>query len=184
MSAARLHTVPTGGTTVRIVGLIFVLSGFAISGRKIVKEVMAFPGRLIYSIEEGLSFTQKTTLSGATISGETQNPKPMQKLRDLISTAVPVIFTGNWEKVNSEGWRWAENMAASATIRGRDTILKYQKEYGVNNVALGHPWSPRQFKPSPNPEQFGIYVRDLEDAMATFTTELDEWWTTLNGEKT
>lgn len=179
MSAAKLRTAPTGGTTACIVGLILLVSGFVINGKKIVKEVVAFPGRLIYSIEVGLSpkpQKEKITSNGATISGETQNPKPMQRLRDLISTDAPVIFTGNWEKVNSEGWRWAENMPVSATIRGRDTIMKYQKEYGRDNVALGHPWSPRQFKPSPNPQQFGIYVKDLEAAMTTFSTEFDEWW--------
>lgn len=179
MNAAKLHTVPTGGTAARIVGVILLISGFAISGKRIVKEIVKWPGRLIYSTEEGLLYEppkEKTTSSGATINEEIQNPKPMQRLRDLISTDAPVIFTGNWNKVNLEGWRWAENIPVSATIRGSDTILKYQKEYGRDNVALGHPWSPRQFKPSPNPQQFGIYVRDLETAMATFGTEFDEWW--------
>lgn len=87
----------------------------------------------------------------------------MDKLRNLIDLNSPIVFSGSWDKLTREGWRFAVNLNPFLLGDSNErTIRDLVQVHGVSNVAFGQSFHEETMRPRPEPSWFGVYVRDVD----------------------
>lgn len=102
----------------------------------------------------------------------------MRKSVAPIPETVPWVEPGNWPTLVAKGWRWARNIPSytSGTRLSNDTIVAaYQKDYGVENVAIGFAWNQDEMGPVGVTNTSGLYVNDAEQQVSRLRRALAEY---------
>lgn len=100
---------------------------------------------------------------------------PLFRIKKLTHPSTPGIYTKNWDKEHSRGWRWETNVSITPVEDACDLVEALQEIHGKGNVAVGQPFNDTLLKPIAMPAFCGIYIRDVEDIVSTFVADLDKW---------